>query len=140
MRKTGFLYDERYLLHDTGEYHPETSGRLKAAYKGLEQAGILQHCIPVKAVRANQKWIEAVHSIKYLMRFEETCLLGMTEFDYPDNQMCKDTYQIASLAVGGILEAGKMIMEGSIDNAFCAVRPPGTSCRSFQSYGILLSQ
>lgn len=125
MRKTGFLYDERYLLHNTGEYHPETSGRLKAAYSGLEQAGILQNLIPVKAVRANQKWVEAVHSIKYLSRFEEACVWGMTEFDYPDNQMCKDTYETALLAVGGIMEAAKMIMERGIDNAFCAIRPPG---------------
>ncbi len=125
MRKTGFLYDDRYLLHDTGQYHPEMPDRLRAAYKGLEQAGLLQNIIPVKAVKANQKWIEAVHSIKYLMRFEDACLLGMTEFDYPDNQMCKDTYNIAALAVGGIMEAAKMMMEGRIENAFCAVRPPG---------------
>jgi len=30
MKKTGFLYDDRYLLHDTGPNHPESPERLKA--------------------------------------------------------------------------------------------------------------
>jgi acetoin utilization deacetylase AcuC-like enzyme len=39
--------------------------------------------------------------------------------------MCADTYDAAFLAVGGILQTIDMMMEGEIDNAFCAVRPPG---------------
>ena len=30
MKKTGFLYDPRYLLHETGPYHPEVPERLQA--------------------------------------------------------------------------------------------------------------
>jgi acetoin utilization deacetylase AcuC-like enzyme len=39
--------------------------------------------------------------------------------------MCASTYDAAFLAVGGILQIIDMVMEGKIDNAFCAVRPPG---------------
>jgi len=46
-------------------------------------------------------------------------------FDSPDNQMCSQTYETALLAVGGILDVVDRVMEGSLDNAFCAVRPPG---------------
>ena len=49
----------------------------------------------------------------------------MTEFDYPDNQMCQETYETALLAVGGILDTLRRVMAGEIRNAFCAVRPPG---------------
>ncbi len=125
MKKTGFLYDDRYLLHDTGSYHPERPERLKAIRKGLEEAGLLPMLTPIKASRAKQQWIEAVHNIKYMLRFEEACLYGLTELDYPDNQMCGATYEIALLAAGGILDTVKLMMEGKIDNAFCAVRPPG---------------
>ncbi|QTA79557.1 Histone deacetylase domain-containing protein [Desulfonema limicola] len=125
MKRTGFLYDERYLLHKTSSGHPECPERLTAIYKGIEEAGLIPRLTPIRAVRANQKWIEIVHHVNYIMRFEEACLLGMDELDYPDNQMCSDTYETAFLAVGGILHTIDMIMEDQIDNAFCAIRPPG---------------
>lgn len=125
MKRTGFLYDERFLLHETGPLHPESPDRLKAAWLGIEEAGLLPKLTMIKATPASQMWIEVVHHVSYLMRFEEACLMGESEFDYPDNQMCRETYDTAFLAVGGVLNAVKMVMEDKIDNAFCAVRPPG---------------
>jgi len=125
MRKTGFLYDDRLLLHCTGSNHPESPERLEAVYRGVEEAGLFPRLTLIKASPAKLKWIEAVHSPKHIMRFEEACLLEMGEFDHPDNQMCRESYETALLAVGGMLEAVRMVMEGTLDNAFCAVRPPG---------------
>jgi acetoin utilization deacetylase AcuC-like enzyme len=125
MRRTGFLYDERFLLHCTGPHHPETPDRLLATWKGIEDAGLLPHLTLIKAVPAHLRWIEAVHSPRHIMRFEEACMLDLGDFDHPDNQICKDTYDIAILAVGGVLKAARLMMQGEIDNAFCAVRPPG---------------
>jgi len=125
MKRTGFLYDERFLLHDTGRMHPESSDRLRAAYKGLEAAGLLPKLTIIPARRMSQKYIEQVHHVNYIMRFEEACIMGMCELDYPDNQMCRETYDVATLAVGGIIDTVRRVMEGEIDNAFCAVRPPG---------------
>ncbi len=125
MRKTGFLHDDRYLLHRTASYHPECSDRLKAIYKGIEDGGLIPKLTLMKAKRADQRWIEAVHRVKYIMRFEEACLYGLTEFESADNQMCGESFEVALLAVGGILDAIRMMMEGQIDNAFCTVRPPG---------------
>ncbi len=130
MKRTGFLYDERYLLHCTGPCHPEQPDRLRAAYKGLEGADLLPFLTMIQASRADIKWIESVHYIGYILRFEEACLMGMSEFDHPDNQMCYDTYETAFLAVGGILDTIKLMMEGKIDNAFCAIRPPGTMLKT----------
>lgn len=125
MRRTGFLYDERFLLHCTGTDHPESPERLLAACRGVEEAGLLPQLIQLKASPAKLKWIETVHAPKYIVRFEEACMLEMDEFEHPDNKICKDSYEIALLAVGGILDTAKALMEGRIDNAFCAVRPPG---------------
>ena len=125
MKKTGFVYDDKYLLHDTGEHHPESPERLKAIYKGLSDSGLLDKLTMIAAEKANQRWIEAVHNIRYIMRFEETCVMGLPEFDHPDNAICRDTYGIALLAVGGVLKAIDEVMTGNVDNAFCAVRPPG---------------
>jgi len=59
------------------------------------------------------------------MRFEEACVLGMDMLDHPDNRICRESYETAMLAVGGILEVVDLVMKGELDNAFCAVRPPG---------------
>ncbi len=125
MKRTGFVYDDRYLLHDTGEYHPESPERLKVIRKRLSDSGILEKLIQIGACKANQRWIEEVHNIHYIVRFDEACIAGFTEFDHPDNAICRETYDIAFLAVGGVLKAIDMVMKREIDNAFCAVRPPG---------------
>ena len=125
MKKTGYVYDDRYLKHDTGGYHPESADRLRAIQAGLRASGILEKLIPIEAIRANQRWIEAVHSIHYIMRFDETCIMGLREFDHPDNAVCRETYETAFWAVGGVLQAIDAVVEGRVDNAFCSVRPPG---------------
>jgi len=125
MKRTGYLHDNRYLLHDTGPYHPEVSDRLVAINKGIEDAGLLPHLQLITAQAADLKWIEAVHDRRYIDRFGDMCQAGASQFDSADNQMCRDTYETALLAVGGLLEAARLMMTGEIDNAFCAVRPPG---------------
>jgi len=125
MKRTGFLYDERYQHHKTGAYHPEVPARLAAVYKGISDAGLLPQLTLISACRGEMKWIEMVHDRSYIQRFEAACRTKQSMFDSPDNQMSPETYEVALLAVGGILEAVRMVMEGKLDNAFCAVRPPG---------------
>ena len=57
MKRTGFLHDIRYLLHDTGPYHPEMAERLQAIQKGVEAAGLLPHLTEIKAKPAQMAWI-----------------------------------------------------------------------------------
>jgi len=124
-KRTGFLYDERYQQHLTGHYHPEIPDRLPALYKGIADAGLLERLTLIKAAPADLKWVKTIHAPDYIKRFERACSAGQNIFDSPDNQMCTATYETALLAVGGVLEAVRQVMEGEIDNAFCAVRPPG---------------
>jgi acetoin utilization deacetylase AcuC-like enzyme len=135
MKRTGFLYDPRYLLHDTGPYHPERSERLEAIHQGIKDAGLLPQLTQVPARLVDMKWVQTVHTLEYLRRFEELCLAGRRTLDCEDNQMCRDTYETAQLATGGILEAARMIMADEIDNAFCAVRPPGHHAERGEAMG-----
>ena len=125
MRKTGFLYDQKFLLHETGAFHPETPERLTAIYKGISSAGLLEKLRIISGRRVDLEWVETVHPRSYVERLERACLGGETEFGSPDNQICERTFEIALLAVGGILDTIDLLMTGEIDNAFCAVRPPG---------------
>ncbi|MHC1729771.1 MAG: histone deacetylase [Syntrophobacteraceae bacterium] len=135
MRKTGFLYDERFLQHKTGPGHPEAPERLQVICSALEEAGILSELIPVSASPAKIKWIEKVHSPRHIYKFEEACMLDLGELDSADNQISPETYETALLAVGGILNVVDLLMEGKIDNAFCAVRPPGHHAESNRALG-----
>jgi acetoin utilization deacetylase AcuC-like enzyme len=135
MRKTGFLYDERYLLHRTGSGHPECPARLTAIFEGIASSGLLEKVRRITAHRPDLAWIEAVHPRDYIERLEKACLNGETEFDGPDNQMCRATFQVALLAAGGILDTLDLIMSGELDNAFCAVRPPGHHAEPMYAMG-----
>ncbi|MBW1698011.1 MAG: histone deacetylase [Deltaproteobacteria bacterium] len=125
MRKTGFVYDDRYMLHDTGSFHPEMPERIRAVLKGIRDTGLLAKLILITPEQADIKWVETVHNKEYIQRFKQSCVLGETQFECPDNRMCAETYEVAMLAVGGVLKAVRYMMRGAIDNAFCAVRPPG---------------
>lgn len=135
MKRTGFLYDQRYLLHDTGPYHPERAERLQAIHQGLQDAGLMPRLTMLPAVLTDMQWVTSVHTNDYIRRFEELCLAGRRTLDCEDNQMSPDTWEAAKLAVGGVLEAARGIMAGEIDNAFCAVRPPGHHAESGEAMG-----
>ena len=135
MRKTGFLFDRRYLLHETGAFHPEVPERLDAVYSGIKNDGLLDKVKTIQASMADLKWIETIHDRTYINRFNDACVSGQKVFDCPDNQMCSETYNTAVLAVGGILDTIKMIMQGDLDNAFCAVRPPGHHAEHSEAMG-----
>ena len=133
--RTGFLYDDKYQEHLTGNYHPEVPDRLPAVYKGIQEAGLLEQLTLIKAVPADLKWVETVHDPQYVKRLQKACNSGSHIFDSPDNQMCAATYEISLLAVGGVLEAVRRVMEGELDNAFCAIRPPGHHAEVSQAMG-----
>lgn len=135
MRKTGLLFDQRYMLHETGPYHPEMADRLVAVFKGLKEGGLLDKVLLIKASPAERRWIEMVHDPVYIDSFNDACVAGRKEFQHPDNQMCCDSFDTALLAVGGILDTAAFLMRGEIDNAFCAVRPPGHHAEHAKSLG-----
>jgi len=135
MKKTGFLFDQRYLLHDTGPYHPEVPERLQAIYQGIENGGLLPKLKIITAERADLKWIESVHSTDYIRRFEEVCYAGKQTMDSPDNRMCTETFETALLAVGGVLKVVDLVMQDELDNAFCAIRPPGHHAEVSEAMG-----
>jgi acetoin utilization deacetylase AcuC-like enzyme len=135
MKRTGLLYDERFLNHHTGANHPEVPERLNAIYNGIRERGLLEHLTIVPAQAAPRMWIETVHDRDYVDRFEAACRNGHSSFDSPDNQMCPATFEVALLAVGGILEVADRIVAGELDNAFCAVRPPGHHAEKNKAMG-----
>jgi len=124
MKKVGYLYDPVFLEHRPDSFHPENPQRLKAIEKAVDESGLKDYLILIKPEAARKEDILLNHAEEYYNRVEATQEIEFGNFD-PDTYFCKDTYRSAMLAAGGCIKAGKMVMEGEIDSAFCAVRPPG---------------
>lgn len=123
---TGLVLDQRFLLHDTGPGHPERPQRLTAIEKSLRSqpywADLKRIEIPDRDVLEQ---VAAVHDPRYVKRVQSACINRMDFIDSPDCAICSKSYDVALLAVSGVLAAVDAVMEGSVRNAFCAVRPPG---------------
>jgi acetoin utilization deacetylase AcuC-like enzyme len=135
MRRTGYVYDERYLRHDPGTWHPERPDRLKAIQKNLQESGITDLVTAIPPYENPLEWVERLHDPDYVRRFKEACAKGSNILEVPDCGICPESYDIALLAVGGVLAAADAVMEGKVDNAFCAVRPPGHHAERSRAMG-----
>ncbi len=138
MPGTGILIDDRFRRHTTGPGHPEAPSRLAVIQEALTSAGLLKACQPIEAVPASEIIIQYVHTHQYLTRLDAACRQGYPYIDVPDSAICPESYEIARLAAGGVIEAARQIAGGQLKRAFCAVRPPGHHAERDRSMGFCL--
>jgi len=133
--KTGLVYGDIYLQHKTGPGHPDRPERLTAMVERLKQKGLLEQMVAIKPAPVPIEWITTIHSEKYVERLKKGCEEGVPYMDTHDSPVCKETFEVARNAVGGILAAADAVMEGKVRNAFCVVRPPGHHALRDQAMG-----
>lgn len=138
MARTGLLQDARFQQHDTGPYHPERPERLVAMERALRERRLDSACSPIDTTAIDLDLVRRVHSEAYLARLRRACAVGAPIIDVPDSAICPASFDIALLAAGGTLNAVDAVMEGRVDNAFCAVRPPGHHAEHHMSMGFCL--
>ena len=137
---TGFVYGEIYLEHKTGEGFPERPERLGAILKGLEEAGLLSKTTRIDPKPASTEWITTIHSAEYVDRVRKACEAAGDSVRQLDTDMpiSSGSYDAALAAVGGVLAAVDAVVDGTIRNAFCAVRPPGHHALRDRAMGFCL--
>ncbi len=123
--RTGIVYHPDYLKHKTRLWHPEHPGRLTAITAQLKATEFYEQLAFIEPTVADVQHINLVHSEEYIRRIEKICQAGGGLLDAGDTPVCKDSYHVARLAVGGVLAAVDAVMGHTIKNAFCLVRPPG---------------
>ena len=69
-------------------------------------------------------WIERIHHLGYVDRCFAACTQGKPFIDTPDSTICSASAMLAQLAVGALLASVDAVMDGVVNNAFCAIRPP----------------
>jgi len=135
MRKVGYIYDDIYLKHYTGEGHPESPHRLRAINEYVDLIG--DRLIHIKPRRATAQEIALVHDIYYPQEIMDLCSAGGTYLD-PDTRCSPFTYEAAVYAVGAGLEAVDRIKEGQVERVFAAVRPPGHHAEYSRAMGFCI--
>jgi len=108
--KTGLVLDESFSLHHLEAGHPESPQRNQAILDAVEQAGLLNQVLRVHPSTDAEKYLSLVHSEKHIEQIRSNY---------------KETYHHALLAVAGVLAATHAVCEESLQNVFCASRPPG---------------
>ncbi len=137
MPKTGLVFHPDYLKHLPGKDHPERPDRLKAIISGLEKSGLLEKLVKIEASHSALEWVAKVHDKAYIDFVKKACLEGPRLLD-ADTAVSPESYSIALKAVSGILAACDAVMKKKVDNAFCAVRPPGHHAEKDKAMGFCL--
>jgi len=128
MKRTAIIYSPKYLDHDPGSNHPESPRRLKAIIEGIEQNALLENenCSLIKPRLASRKDLELVHRSEYINFVEQFSKSGGGILDEEtETVVSRESFDVARLAVGGVMEAVDKVMTGEFQNAFVLVRPPG---------------
>lgn len=130
----GIVSDPVFMNHDTGGYHPESPLRIQylhTLFVPNNDPDILlldPFPAPVDDIGLN-------HERGYINRiYRASTANTLVDLD-PDTVCCPESYDVALLAAGSLVELTRMAMEGSIRSGFAFVRPPGHHARKDEAMG-----
>jgi len=136
-KNTGIVKDWRYLQHDTDIGHPETPQRLVSIYEMLDNPDMAWKFIGIDARQAARAELERVHRPAYIDAVASTAGRSMSMLD-ADTVASPESYDIARLAAGGVMNAIDAVIYREADNVFALVRPPGHHAQAERAAGFCI--
>lgn len=137
MAKVGFYSHDHYLKHETGPGHPERPERLQHLTQHLKKTDVFAELTHLSPDPCDINHIKQVHPGNYVESIQNACKNGLHYLD-SDTVVCEDSYEIGLLAAGAAVEACDAVMQGKVESAFCAVRPPGHHAEPARAMGFCL--
>lgn len=138
MSQLGFGTSPVFFEHETGN-HPECKERLSSVLDSLEASDLKNQLTYFGAEATNPlEWINKVHLPAYVQEVNEICSRGGGCLDEAPTFAGPRSYEAARLAVSTTLTAASKILDGEIQRAFCALRPPGHHARPHKAMGFCL--
>ena len=135
MAHTALVHHPKFLDHDSGYGHPERPERLGAIIEQLEKSGLANQCVRLLPQPAEVESITRIHAPEHVEHIAQLSGLGRLVAETPDTLIAPATYEAALLAVGAVLQAVDAVMDESVKNGFCPVRPPGHHAEYDQALG-----
>jgi acetoin utilization deacetylase AcuC-like enzyme len=136
---TAFYLPEECRRHDMGPGHPECPQRLDAIADHLRATGLDMALDFRDAPPAAPEHLARAHAQGYVAELHDM-LTGLREqaetraLD-PDTVATPATLGAALSAAGAAVAATDAVLRGEVENAFCAVRPPGHHATRAQAMG-----
>jgi acetoin utilization deacetylase AcuC-like enzyme len=115
--------------HDMGRGHPECPARLDAIEDHLLATGLDVALTRFEAPLARQSDLTLAHTSGYVGELTDLLQQAADRGERcaidPDTSACPATMTAALRAAGAAVAATDAVIDGTAENAFCAVRPPG---------------
>ena len=126
---TAFYLPAACLEHDMGAHHPECPDRLRAIADLMRSSGLMDQVLGCEAAAAQVRDLQGAHAVPYvddmLARMARAQAQSRTDAVDPDTFISPGTWAAALQAAGAAIHATDAVIDGRVNNAFCAVRPPG---------------
>jgi len=137
--QTAYISHPDVLLHDPGDHHPEQAARVQAINDQLIAGGIMDLLRTYEAPVATVEQLRRVHTAGHVRHIEDLmpAVDGRAMVD-PDTWISHYSVQAAFRAAGAAVLATDLVMTGEMENAFCAVRPPGHHAERNRAMGFCL--
>ncbi len=130
-------------LHDTGWRHPEHQGRLPGIVRALSRdaPALLEHVLQEEAPHATEADLLRVHTAAHVERIR-TAVSAATQ-DRPvaldaDTIVSPPSWDAALAAVGAVMRASELVLDGHASTGFALSRPPGHHATADRAMGFCL--
>ena len=137
VRRVGFASHPSFLAHDTGPGHPERPQRLEAIGEHLRRTHLWNALTHLSPQPVRPELLELVHPRRHVEAIARACREGPGVLD-ADTHVSVGSFDAALRAVGAVTQSIDRVMDGELEAAFCAVRPPGHHALAARAMGFCL--
>ncbi len=133
---TAIVTDDRYLVH-TDPTHVERAERLQSILRALDNNGVRSMVQQLAPRHATREELLAAHTARHIDQIHRYAEQGDGYID-SDTYMVEGSLDAALLAAGGAIVAVEAVLNGTVNNAFALVRPPGHHATPDRAMGFCL--
>jgi acetoin utilization deacetylase AcuC-like enzyme len=156
--RTGLVFDERYLAHDTGkqttvimrngsfelspEPHPSSLYIIQRVKEFLDGAGLTAQMVPIPARAATEDELAVYHTREYIAGIRACAAGGPKQGGWgsvdEETVLSPGSFEAALYAAGGAMNAVSAVLEGKVYNAYALLRPPCHHAMKNQAMGFCI--
>ena len=135
--RTGIVTGDIFLKHIPGDGCPEVPERLRSVHAMLKDPDMRDVFVDIPPKQAEREDILLFHTPGHFEKIAETRGKEFIAFT-ADTHACRDSFDAALYATGGLLEAITQVVHKKLDNAFALIRPPGHHAEKSRAMGYCL--